>query len=99
MSVESLSAAAGIMLTLCASYLPGFAAWFEPLAPNAKRLIMLGLLALTSIAAYSMACMGLGGEVSVNLTCDQQGALTIGRAFISALIANQAAYAISPKLE
>ena len=97
MTVETLSTAAGIALTLCASYLPGFSGWFEPLTPNAKRLLMLAFLALSSLASYALACAGLSAEIGLSLSCDQPGALTVLRAFVSALIANQAAYAISPK--
>ena len=97
MNIESLSAAAGIVLTLCASYLPGFSDWYEPLAPNAKRLLMLTLLLATSLISYGIACAGLGVELGITIECNQQGALTVLRAFISALIANQSAYAISPR--
>ena len=97
MTVESLSAAAGLVLSLCASYLPGFSGWYDLLDADFKRLVMLALLLATSLVCYGLACAGLGTQLGLSLSCDQEGAISLLRTFISALIANQSAYAITPR--
>ena len=93
MTAETLSLAAGIALSLIFSYVPGLNAKFKALAPDFQRLIMLGSLAVTAVVVFGIACSGL---FEVGITCDQAGAVQLGTAFVLALIANQAAYAISP---
>jgi hypothetical protein len=94
MSPETLASLAGILLSLLFSYIPGFATWYDPLSPNLKRLIMLALLALVSGGSFALAC---ANWPDVSATCDQAGAIDLTRAFIAAMIANQTAYALSPK--
>lgn len=93
MNAESLSLAAGIALSLVFSYVPGLNAKFAALRPDYKRLIMLGALLVTAGAVFGIAC---SGWFDVGVGCNQAGAVEIGKAFVLALIANQAAYAISP---
>ena len=95
--VTYLSSLAGILLSLLASYLPGFSTWFDNLDPNLKRLMMLALIFLAAAGSYGIACAGWGDLVEPMVACDRAGAATFIRAFMAALIANQAAYAISPK--
>jgi hypothetical protein len=97
MTPETLSSLAGIALSLLASYLPGFDTWFDKLSPNRKRLTMLGLLATTTLCCYIVACADLAGVLQVPASCDAPGALVLLRAFIAAAIANQSAYALTPR--
>jgi hypothetical protein len=98
MTPEFLSSLAGILISLAASYVPGFVPWFEAQTPNHKRLIMLGLLAASSAAIFGLACQSWLNLVQPGLaTCTQEGAVTILRSFGLAAIANQAAYALSPE--
>ncbi len=84
---ETLSALAGLLLSLAASYLPGFRQWFDALTGERKRLLMLGLLAL--------ATAGVAGfELLNRRPLDLPG---VAAAFVAALAANQAAYLISPQ--
>jgi hypothetical protein len=92
---ELLSALAGILLSLLASYLPGFSAWFERLETIHKRLVMLGLLAGASAAIVGLACAGLGQATGLPVSCDRDGGILALQAFILALVANQSAYLIS----
>ena len=94
MTADLLSSIVGILLSLAASYLPGFSGWYGPLDASRKRLVMLGLLAGVALAVYGLACAGWGGSV---VTCDETGITAIVRAFVAALIANQATYLISPQ--
>ena len=93
MSAETLSLAAGIVLSLIFSYIPGLNAKFTALDPDYKRLIMLGALLVTAFGVFGIAC---SGWFEVGIECNQAGAVQLGTAFVLALIANQAAYAISP---
>jgi len=97
MTPETLSSMAGVLLSLLASYLPGFSNWFDPLEPNLKRLIMLALICASALGSFGIACAGWGDLANPAVSCDQVGAISLIKAFMAALIANQAAYAISPR--
>jgi len=99
MTPEYLSSLAGILLSLLASYLPGFSPWFDNLEPNLKQLFMLLLILAAAIGSYGVSCGGWGDLVNPLVACATAGVIIIAKAFIAALIANQAAYAISPRRE
>ena len=90
-----LSAIAGILLSLLASYLPGFSAWFDQLEAIHKRLVMLGLLAASSLAVVGLTCAGLGETLGLSPACDRDSSILVVQAFLLALIANQSAYLIT----
>lgn len=98
MTPELLSSFCAVLVSLAASYIPGFSDWYGGLEGIHKRLLMLGLLAALALGVYALACLGLGSQISVSLTCDTPGALALGKAFLAAVVSNQAAFAISPKL-
>jgi hypothetical protein len=107
---ELLSSIAGVLLSLLASYLPGFSTWFDRLSATHKRLLMLGVLAAVTAAIVGLTCAGLGQPLglpaiglpaiglpatSLPAACDQ-GSVTLAlQSFILALVANQSAYLIS----
>ena len=93
MSSELLASVAGVLLSLAFSYLPGLRPWFDKLQPDYKRLVMLAALALVAGGAFALACIGQYPA----LTCDEAGAWVLVRAFLAAAIANQAAYALTPR--
>lgn len=93
MSADLLASLAGILLSLLFSYIPGLNGWFDLLEPIFKRLLMLLLLILVSAAAYGLSCAGIFPTV----TCDREGLLGLVSAFVGAMIANQAAYLLSPR--
>ena len=95
MSPEVLVSAAAILLSLLFSYVPGFGSWYQPLPADKKRLLMLGFLAVISLGAFGLSCMDW--VVAIGLTCTSQGAFGLVKIFVSAIIANQAIYAISPQ--
>jgi hypothetical protein len=92
---ELLSAIAGIALSLLASYLPGFSAWFDRLEAIQKRLVMLGLLAAAALAIAGLSCAGVGASFGLPPACDRSSGLLAVQAFLLALIANQSAYLIT----
>jgi hypothetical protein len=93
MSSEQLLVILGAASALLFAYVPGFASWFGPLEATIKRLIMLGLLVVITGAVFGLSCAGISSAV----VCSQQGAVSLVTAFISAVIANQATFAILPK--
>ena len=93
MTAESLSAVAGVVLSLAFSYLPGLSDWFDKLPATEKRLTMAGVLFLVVLAVVGLSCFGW-----VHLaTCDQPGLINLVTAYLAALVANQSAYLISPR--
>lgn len=93
MTAELLTAIAGILLSLAFSYLPGLSDGFAKLDPTRKRLIMAGLLVLVSVGTFGLSCAGVINDAA----CTQAGAWALVSTFITALVANQATYSISPR--
>ncbi len=93
MDAEFLSMIAGILLSLLFSYVPGASGWYGALDGVHKRLVMLGLLFLSAAGVFALSCAGVYDYVA----CSQAGAVQAVEAFVSAVIANQATYLISPK--
>ncbi len=93
MSAEELASLAGIALSLIFSYTPGLSVKFAALEGVYKRLIMVGMLALTAGAVYGLSCAGWLDAVS----CDEAGIRGLVMAFVAAVVANQAAYMITPE--
>jgi hypothetical protein len=96
MSAEFLTSLVAVVLSLAFSYAPGLAGWFGSLVGDRKRLIMLFLLAVVSLAVFGLSCAGLGGDFKIAVTCDKAGAIELLKIFIAAMIANQATYAVTP---
>lgn len=97
MSVETLSAVAGIVLSLLFSYVPGLDVWFAALESKWKQAIMGVCILLVGSAAFALSCTTWGAAWGIELTCDQPGAQVIISTVIAALVANQAVYKISPE--
>ena len=97
MSAESLSLIAGAVLSLLFSYIPGLNAGYAGLGSEVKRLIMAGLLLAVAAGVYGISCAGFGASFGVSVPCTQEGLLGLVNAFVLAVIANQAAFAITPK--
>jgi hypothetical protein len=96
MNADTLSAMAGVLLSLAFTYIPGLQARYDPIDGVYKRLIMLGLLVLVAGGAFSLACAGWGADLGLELACDRNGLVGLLRALIAALVANQTTFLISP---
>jgi len=106
MTGSTLAALAASLLSLLFSYIPGFKTWYSPKDPYLKRLIMLALVVVVAMGAFSLACVvdprmhafaGLADDFSVKVSCDAFGAWGLVRAVIAAVAANQAVFLISPR--
>jgi hypothetical protein len=96
-SADFLVMAAGVLLSWAFSYVPGLSAWFEALSSDAKRLVMLGALAVVTAAVIGLACTGFAVDLGLSASCDRVGLIAILRAFFLATMANQSAYKLSPR--
>jgi len=94
---EGLSVSAGVILSLAASYLPGFSGWYQSKLPEYKRLIMLGLLVAAALLVLGLSCAGLGPVGGMTVTCDKPGAVAAVRAFVLAAVASQTTFLLSPQ--
>lgn len=93
MDSNQLSALSGVVLSLLCSYVPGLKQWYGSQSAQWKSLAMLFCLVLVSVGVYILSCVGWLSTV----TCDQTGIKALVNGFISALVANQATYLISPQ--
>lgn len=97
MTAETLALYSGIALSLIFSYVPGLAGKFAGLDATIKRLVMLGLLLVVALAVVGIACAGFASEIGLVVTCDKPGFVGVLKAFVFAMIANQATYQVSPE--
>lgn len=96
MSVETLTAAAGISISLACSYVPKLKDKYAVLDRTQKRLVMLTALLAITAGTFGLSCAKVVLLGVVLVTCDQVGAVALIQPFIMALVANQAAFLISP---
>jgi len=91
---EALVLFAGVLLSLCFSYIPKLNVWFAAKSEEFKKLFMLGLLLIVTLGIFLLGCFKI---VPVEaFTCDQQTAVKFFYMFVLALISNQSTYKISP---
>ncbi len=94
---ETLSAVAGVVLSLCLSYIPGLRTYYGAFSEDQKKVVMLGLLALVTIAIVALSCT----QTLVLIPCSQENlgqvVLRAIMVFVSALIGNQSVFLITPK--
>ena len=93
MTEQTISTIAGIIISLIFSYVPGAKDYFETIDSNKRRLVMLAILAVATAGIFGATCAGY----STGATCDNDGAQSLVRIFISAMIANQATFLVTPK--
>lgn len=93
MTSEQLGSIAGVILSLLFSYLPGVRDRFALLSSTEKRLFMAALLLAVAIGALGLSCAQIVNAVE----CSTAGATNLISTFIAALVANQAAFLISPQ--
>lgn len=97
MTPEFLVLAFGVLLSLAVSYVPGLNTAYEALDGNVKRLVMLGGVIVIGVGVVALNCAGVSFTGVPAVECSQAGAQATIEAVILAAIANQAAYALTPK--
>ena len=91
---DVLAAIAGAIISLGFSYIPGLSVKFAALLPEVKRLIMAGIMILVSVAIFALGCNGL---LVSGIACEQSGLVQLVTIILSAIVANQGTYAITPQ--
>ena len=90
-----LAAIAGMVLSLFFSYIPYLNIWYAKQVEEIKKSIMLALLLLVAVVVFVLQCYGI---LDASLTCDKQGAIQLVWIFLSAVMANQSTFKITPQL-
>jgi len=93
MTGEQLSAIAGVLLSLIFSYIPRLRQKFNALDGDRKRQVMAASLVVIATAIFVLSCLSVVDAVS----CDRKGVFGLIGNIIAALVANQAAYMVTPK--
>lgn len=91
---ELVGSLVGVLLSLLASYVPGFRDKWAALQADVKRAWMAALLVALSVVIYALACSGSGFFVA----CPAGGAWRLLSIIVSALVANQSTYQIAPQV-
>jgi hypothetical protein len=97
MTPELLTSILGVILSLLASYLPGFSSWFAALDGTKKRLFMAGGLLIIAGSVVGITCAGFASSIGVSLTCDLAGGWIALRAYLAAIAVNQAVFQLTKK--
>ena len=93
LTAATIAMIAGSVLSLLFSYIPGLAEKFAALPATTKRLVMLGLILVVTAAIQALSCAGV---FQTGIACDKAGIVQVILIFLSAVIANQATYTVSP---
>jgi hypothetical protein len=96
MTPSLIAALAGVVISLVASYVPRFSAWFAAQTSQTKALIMLAANALAALLIFGFGCLGWGDLVGGSVTCDQSGAMELLKLFAGSILAGQATYLLTP---
>ncbi len=98
MTPDLLASLFAVILSLLASYLPGFSNWYAALDTVAKRLFMAGGLLIITAGIAGLACAGYASQIGVTLTCDMDGLWIALKSYFAAIAVNQAAYQLTRRV-
>jgi hypothetical protein len=90
----AIAGIAGALISLILSYFPGLNTKFAALPKESQQLIMAGLMLLTTVVVMALGCYKI---VQIDLTCDQAGWVQAIWMFLTAIMANQATFKLSPQ--
>lgn len=93
LSPETLAGVAGVILSLVFSYVPQLKDKFSALDTTTQRLIMVGLLFCVAIGVLLYQCRA-EAAFGQCVAASWEAAL---KAFLAALVSNQATFLVSPK--
>ena len=88
---DLISMVVGAVISLLFNYFPALNVWYAALRTEVKSFIMIGLLAVASVAIYLLSLYGI---VEISQPVDW---VLVLRTFILAVVANQSAYVIAPQ--
>lgn len=84
----SIAAISGVILSVLADWIPGFSPWYASQGYQKKRLVMAGLVLLTAVAIFLLACY----SPLVYAECSERGAWELVELVTAVLIGNQSAH-------
>lgn len=88
-------ALSGVLVSLLLEYFPKLSGWYNGLASNVQRLIILGSGLVAVLGAFGLACLEI---LSLGWTCTWPGLYDALLAFVAYIVASQTAYLVTPKL-
>lgn len=97
MTAIQITTYAAILVSLLFSYIPGLNDWFAIQTATKKRLVMLGVMLIVTLGAFGLSCTPLVVSLHLAVSCTAAGAYDLVPSFVAAVIASQAAFAISPQ--
>ncbi len=99
MTTTSLVAIAAAALSLLFSYFPGLNTWYAGKPDTYKKLFQVLWLAVVSVAIYSAGCIpDLAARLPFpSVACTAAGAWDLLIMFLTAVVANQATFLLSPQ--
>ena len=95
MTDSTLAELAGILISLAFSYVPGLKEKYAALDAQRKALVMLGALLAACVVIFAAGCLDYLNYVS----CDMIGVKALVSIFITAAVANQATYLLTPPVK
>jgi len=95
MDSTTLASLAGIVVSVLFEYTPKLHTWYNGLDDTTQRLFMLGAMALVAVVVFGASCANF--NLGYSVACSSAGAVGLLKVFISALVANQAAFILTPK--
>lgn len=95
-TAEAIGAVAGVVISLLFNYFPVLRVKFASLTQEAKSLIMIGLMVLV-VAVVTV--LDFYDVINAGLTFDKSGITRIILTLISAMVANQSTYLVSPQTQ
>lgn len=91
----AISAAAGMLLSLGFSYIPGVKQRWKAQSGTEKRMYMGMLILIVGMGVFILSCGGLVGWIG----CERAGASQLIEQVVFALVANQSIYGLTNKGE
>lgn len=87
-------ALSGVILSLCFEYFPKFGEWYNSLADNIQRLIVLGTGLVVVLGSFGLTCLAV---LALPWACTWPGLYDAVLAFVAFIVANQVTYLVLPK--
>lgn len=89
-------ALSGVIISLLLEYFPKLSDWYNGLADNVQRLIILGSGLVAVLGAFGLGCLEI---LSLGWICTWPGLYDALLAFVAYIVASQTAYLVAPKVD
>lgn len=88
MEQKTISAIAGVLLSLALAYVPGLRVWFENLSGTQKRAVLLASMIIVVASVALLSCY----NIIMIIPCTKPSLDSLLQSFIWAIVANQTTY-------